>query len=257
MFLLVCISTMAPKSSKKIRKTSSNKQSTISKYKKKVEAKIDKFNIITLIRTNGQGEYILVPSRKSPEGMRAFPYALAEEQLLFQKEINLNFQFPKNWPIMTWLTIRKTYIQWLDQVQIAKKEDWKRLGIFYLIQMSSSKIPMNASLLATTTCFWSSSLNVYVFKSGLKKITLYDLAILFSLTFYSMEIDPAFLIDTTTFDFVIIKSTDYDLFIKSYFNRKDEVSQAEHLAFLLIWLSNFISYNQSKKVLKVILGQRL
>lgn len=70
---------------------------------------------------------------------------------------------------------------------------------------------------------------------------------------YSMEIDLAFLIVTTAFDSVIIKSIAYGPSIKSYFNQKDEVSQVEHVAFLLIGLNKFVSCNQLKKVLQVYL----
>lgn len=42
------------------------------------------------------------------------------------------------------------------------------MGIYDLIQMSRIDIPTNASLLATTTYFWSFSLNCFIFKSGWK-----------------------------------------------------------------------------------------
>lgn len=67
----------------------------------------------------------------------------------------------------------------------------------------------------------------------MKTITLCDLVALFGLKPYREEINLAFTIDTTLFNFAIINSTDYSLFIKSYFHRKDEVTQAEHVAFLL------------------------
>lgn len=78
-FLHVHISTMAPKNSKKAQKPSLDKHFVIFKYKKKVEAKIDKFNIITIILTNSHGEYILELVRKALEGAHVFPYSLAKE----------------------------------------------------------------------------------------------------------------------------------------------------------------------------------
>lgn len=114
--------------------------------------------------------------------------------------------------------------------------------------MSRIEILTNISLLDAAICLWSSSLNVFIFRSGPKIITLYDLAILLGLKPHSMEIDLAFSIVTTAFDSIIIKSKDYGLSIKSYFNEKDEVSQAEHMAFLLTWLNKFVSCNRSKKV---------
>lgn len=50
------------------------------------------------------------------------------------------------------------------------------------------------------------------------------MVILFGLKPHGMEIDPAFSIDNTAFDSIIIKSTDYGLLIKNCFNQKDEVS---------------------------------
>lgn len=119
MFVCSCMYVFAPwhpRITRKHKKTLSDKQSIISKYEKKVEAKTDKFNTITLIPGNGQREYILGLSRKSPEGARI------EEQLLFEKEIDLNFWFFKNWLITTWPTIEKEYIQWLDTIQVAEKK---------------------------------------------------------------------------------------------------------------------------------------
>lgn len=83
---------------------------------------------------------------------------------------------------------------------------------------------------------------------------MYDLAILFCLKPHNEKIDLAFNIDTTLLNSVIIKSTDYDLFIKSYYYKKDEVTQAEHIAFLHTWISKFISCNCFKKVSKAYLG---
>lgn len=120
--------------------------------------------------------------------------------------------------------------------------------------MLRKEISTNAPLLMVTTCFCSSSLNAFTFKSEMKTITLYDLAALFGLHLYCKEINPTFIIYTIWFDFVIIKSTDYGPFIKSYCNRKDEVTQVEHIAFLLIWISKFLSCNCRKKVSKIYLN---
>lgn len=121
--------------------------------------------------------------------------------------------------------------------------------------MSQTNILTNASLLATAICFWSYSIDYFIFKLGLKTITLYDLATLFGLKPYGEEIDPAFTIDTISFNYVIIKSIDYNPFIKSYYHKKDEVIQVEHVAFLRTWISKFIYCNRSKKVSKAYLGK--
>lgn len=87
--------------------------------------------------------------------------------------------------------------------------------------MSRQELATNASLLAAACCFYSSSLNAFVFKSSLKTINFYDLVVLFGLKLHGEEIDPLFIIDTIPFNSIIIKSIDYDLFIKSYCSRKD------------------------------------
>lgn len=78
----------------------------------------------------------------------------------------------------------------------------------------------------------------------MKTITLYDLATLFRLHPYKEDIDPAFNIDTVYFNSIIIKSIDYGYFIKSYYYRKDKVNQAKYVAFILTWISKYISYNR-------------
>lgn len=120
--------------------------------------------------------------------------------------------------------------------------------------MSKTDIPTNAPLLATITYIWSSSFNSFIFKSGIKTITLYDLVILLDLKPYEEEINITFIINITSFNSIIIKSTDCGLFIKSYCHRKDKVIQAECAAFLLTWINKFISYNQTKKIFKSYLG---
>lgn len=99
--------------------------------------------------------------------------------------------------------------------------------------MSKIDIFTNTPLLVAATCFWASSLNSFIFKSSMKTLTLYDLVTLFNLKHLGEEIDPTLTIDTTLFNIVIVKSIDYGPFVKSYYHRKDEVTQAKHVAFLL------------------------
>lgn len=74
----------------------------------------------------------------------------------------------------------------------------------------------------------------------MKTITLYDLAVMFGLQPYDEEIDPAFSIDTTLFNSIIIKSVNYGPFIRSNNGIKDEGTQAKYMTFLLIWVKIFI-----------------
>lgn len=88
----------------------------------------------------------------------------------------------------------------------------------------------------------------------MKTITLYDLVALFGLHLDGEDIDPTFNLDTTSFNLIIIKSTNYDPFIKSYCHKKYDVTQTKHMAFILTWISKYISCNRSKKVIKAYLG---
>lgn len=126
--------------------------------------------------------------------------------------------------------------------------------IYDLIQMSRKEIPTNSSHLVVAICFWSSSLNAFVFRSRIKTITLYDLITLFSLFPHGKEIDLTFDIDTSTYHSIIIKSRGYGPFMKSYHRRKDKVFDSKYVAFLLAQLSKFISCNCSKKVTKAYLS---
>lgn len=90
--------------------------------------------------------------------------------------------------------------------------------------MFRTEISTNALLLAVATCFWSSSLKGLIFRSSMKAITLDYLVALFGLQPDKEDINPTFNIDTSSFNSIIIKSTDYEPFIKSYYHRKDEVT---------------------------------
>lgn len=110
--------------------------------------------------------------------------------------------------------------------------------IYDLIQLSRHDIDTNAPLLAAASCFWSTALNAFVFEFG--TLTLYDLSVLFGLKPHGQELDPALQIDTSLFDSIIIKSTDYGPFLSA---KQGTVTQEEHVAFLLLWMgiqSNFI-----------------
>lgn len=93
-----------------------------------------------------------------------------------------------------------------------------------------------------------------MFHSRIKTVTLYDLVALFGLCPHDKEIDLTFDLDTSTYNSIIIKGTNYGLFMKLYHNKKDEIFDFEHIAFLLAWLSKFISRNHSKKVTQAYLS---
>lgn len=137
---------------------------------------------------------------------------------------------------------------------MTKESEWKWIGIFDLIQLSRTNIATNYPLLVVATCFWSSSLNAFVFRTGMKTITFYDVAALLELRPYGEDVDSCFSINTTPFNLIIIKSTDYSPFIKSYYSRMEEVTQVKHVPFLLTWINKFLSCNHSKKVTKMYLS---
>lgn len=131
-------------------------------FEKKMEEQSSIINNLTLLPINSLDEYALGPSLIVTNNIEKFPLSLAEETLLFQKKINSNFQFKRNRPISIWPSPRKEYIPWPNRVQSMKGEEWKHMGIFELIQLSRLEFPINASLLAAVSYFWSSSLNAFV-----------------------------------------------------------------------------------------------
>lgn len=116
---------------------------------------------------------------------------------------------------------------------MAKESEWKWIGIFDLTQLSHAEIATNALLLAIATYFRPSSLIAFIFRTNMKTITHYNLVALFGLCLYGEDIDLYFSINTTPFNPIIIKSTEYEPFIKSYCSRIVEVTKVEHVAFLL------------------------
>lgn len=91
-------------------------------YEKIIEENFDQMNTLTLITLKGD-TYALGPIRKILKEAKNFPFMTSDEQILFEKELDLNFWFNKSWQITTWLAVSEEYLRWLDHVQVIKGKE--------------------------------------------------------------------------------------------------------------------------------------
>ncbi|XP_057428534.1 uncharacterized protein LOC130740088 isoform X3 [Lotus japonicus] len=178
-----------------------------------------------------------------------FPSPLPDEKILaFRDSYNLSFlgdpprAFRSSPPVKT-----NPYIEWLNKVEKVKGDFWKTLGIFDIIQLSRSKIVYHPAMLASSFFFWERSTNTFHTPQGMITPTLLDVAAIAGLR----PTGSSF-----TFDRPVKKEIKLDynhLTYKSFILRNHDktsanVSDSEHVAFLLFWLSAFFLCSKSLQV---------
>lgn len=93
-----------------------------------------------------------------------FPFLTAAMPPAFKKDIILDFKYmsTKNRVFRSMPTPgNKEYLAWLAKVQRHKQEQWKKIGIFDLIQLSRTAHKVNPCLLLAFLHFWEASTNTF------------------------------------------------------------------------------------------------
>ncbi|CAJ2662120.1 unnamed protein product [Trifolium pratense] len=95
--------------------------------------------------------------------------------------------------------------------------------------------------------FFESSTNTFHFECGMMTPTLLDVAAITGLSPLGDTYDPCKASDTIKFDF---RNKSYSKYIVENRKTSDEVSDEEHIAFLTLWLSQYVFCTQSLQVAK-------
>ncbi|XP_045802476.1 uncharacterized protein LOC123896078 [Trifolium pratense] len=95
--------------------------------------------------------------------------------------------------------------------------------------------------------FFESSTNTFHFECGMMTPTLLDVAAITGLSPLGDTYDPCKASDTIKFDF---RNKSYSKYIVENRKTSDEVSDEEHVAFLTLWLSQYVFCTQSLQVAK-------
>lgn len=147
---------------KKIMKNS--KPLAVIAYKDLIKEEQSNFNTVTLHLINIQDEYILGPISKIIDKSFVFPQDISSDLLFMDHSfVDLTMWFESKKPLVTWPLIKKEFITQMDKLQKVKEALWKKTSIFKLLQLSRIQLEQNSALLTAVSCFWSTTLNAFVF----------------------------------------------------------------------------------------------
>lgn len=141
----------------------------------------------------------------------------------------------------------KEYLAWLSKFQRHKQEQWKKIGIFDLIQLSRTAHKVNPCLLLASLQFWEALTNTFKLPLGMLTPTLFDVAAIIGLSPLGDTFDPTAEL-RHSFDF---DRPGFQNYMEDHFDREsDDVSDQEHIAFLTLWLSYYIFFPGSLQIAK-------
>ncbi|PNX90588.1 hypothetical protein L195_g046713, partial [Trifolium pratense] len=138
------------------------------------------------------------------------------------------------------------YIPWLNRVEKAYGDFWKEYGIFDFIQLSRMSLEYQPELLIAALHFFEKSSKTFQFKYGMMTPTLFDVAAITGLKPTRDTYNPTN--SSKNISLSITKYT-YSKYIEEQRGKDgDEVSEAEHVAFLTLWLCHFVFCTRSIQV---------
>nr|XP_016480680.1 PREDICTED: uncharacterized protein LOC107801805 [Nicotiana tabacum]XP_016480681.1 PREDICTED: uncharacterized protein LOC107801805 [Nicotiana tabacum] len=153
----------------------------------------------------------------------------------------------KSWPYPI-----KTWINWVDRLEKEKGEKWRNAGMYDAIQLSKIDIPLEKNLLYAALCFWSISSNSFHFNFGIMGPTVLDIVALTGLRPHGEDISAILCAPKSTFTLPKGekgKRLSYGKFLELSM-KKGDVTEDEHISFLIMWLSKYVFCNGSGRVTK-------
>lgn len=168
----------------------------------------------------------------------------------FKRDVILDFRYmsPKIRVFRSMPTPgNKEYLAWLAKIQNKKQDQWKKIGIFDLIQLSRNAHKVNPCLLLASLHFWEASTNTFHLPLGMLTPTLFDVAAITGLSPLGDTFDPTLEL-RHAFDF---DRPGFQNFMEDHFDKEsDDVSDEEHIAFLTLWLSYYVFCPGSLQIAK-------
>ncbi|GAU46448.1 hypothetical protein TSUD_402150 [Trifolium subterraneum] len=145
-------------------------------------------------------------------------------------------------------TIVEGYIAWLDRVQRDYESLWKDFGLFDFIQLSRIGLKYQQEMIIAALHFFESSTITFQFECGMMTPTLFDIAAITGLPPTGDTYDP------TLADSKIelkINAKSYTKYIEEQNKQVGVVSDSEHVAFLVLWLSQHVFCTRSLQIAKM------
>ncbi|KAI8547407.1 hypothetical protein RHMOL_Rhmol07G0193200 [Rhododendron molle] len=136
-----------------------------------------------------------------------------------------------------------------DRVSEAKAQLWKSIGIYDNIMLSRSPINMDSALFFAAAQFWSTTTNSFHFKVGMMGPMMQDISFLTGLRAHGIEANCFLSQKTPVFEYPASEFLAYTRFI-SYSHGEGDVTEEEHVAFLLYWLNKFLFCVSSSRITK-------
>ncbi|KAM2786726.1 hypothetical protein PS2_007589 [Malus domestica] len=179
-------------------------------------------------------------------------------------------------PQGSWPSTTTTWAAWVVRMEKFFDEQWKALGIYDAIHLSSMDIILDKELLRAALCFWCLATNTMVFHLGPIGPTVLDITAILGTSPTGIPIDAAFsrypsnLNLRTLFDKRALETLRGDgqtppkeevhKLHKNFFNyntlylnfasrREEALREGEHGAFLFYWYNKFICCTKSNNCL--------
>ncbi|GAU30843.1 hypothetical protein TSUD_365500 [Trifolium subterraneum] len=196
-------------------------------------------------KTFAFGEPKPLENNRNKETISFFPsYSNCSPRTFISGTYNFSYLKPPNKIFRSAPTIVEGYLAWLDRVQQAFGSLWKDFGIFDFIQLSRLGIKYQQEMIIAVLHFFESSTNTFQFECGLMTPTLFDVAAITGLSPTGDTYDPTLAGSKIE---PKIRTKSYTKYIEEHNQLTGEVSDEEHVAFLVLWLSQHRLPNAKSK----------
>jgi len=171
-----------------------------------------------------------------------------EKIYAFSESYNLSFLKSPNRVFRSSPPMNKEYyIPWLDRLEKTKGTLWKSLGIYDLIQFSKCSISYNYTMLLSSFFFWDRLTNTFHTPYGMLTPTLFDLAAITGLKPSGVTFRPDIKLKKVEIRPKMDVMT-YNTWLSRNNKETGEVSNEEHIAFLMYWLSTYVFCSKSLQI---------
>jgi len=191
----------------------------------------------------------LLDNKENKENLSAiFPSSKKQPPLIFTKGPYVPSFLKSKFRTKPKHENNEEYISLLDKVERKKGQFWKDIGIFNLIQLSRQGPKYHNEMITDALHFWNPSNISLHLKCGMLTPTLLDVAGLTGLKPTGQSFNPDSHDSEISFDFTRLANGN---FIKDQrVTTSAEVSDKEHIAFIIYWLSMYIFCSRSIQVPK-------